>query len=539
MPKPDADAFEAMHPNDRRHLLDAVRRGASRRDVLRMLGLAGMSAAMGGAVFTNATRAFAAEPKKGGSIRVAGYASSTADTLDPAKSSNATDYVRCNFFYNGLASIDETGAPQPALAESFETKDAKVWVFKLRKGVTFHNGKSLTSEDVLFSLKRHLDPSVGSKAQKLAAQMAEIVANGDAEVQITLTGPNADFPTILGTSQFLIVQAGTTDFSKGVGTGPFKLAEFQPGVHSVAVRNENYWGSNGPYLDQIEFFGLADEQARLNALMSGDIQLASAINPRSLAVLEGTGEFDQLITSAGGYTNLIMRLDDGPGKNPDFVLGMKYLMNRDLIRTAIFRGYAEIANDQPIAAANRFHANLPQREFDADKAKFHFGKAGVIGSIIPIVASTAADNSVEMATLMQQEAQKIGVTLDVQRVPSDGYWSNYWMKSAVGFGNINPRPTADLILSQFFLSDADWNESRWKDTNFDKLVIGARGETDNDKRKQMYHDAQELIRDESGVVIPVFATNIDVHSKALKGLKPMMTGSLMGYAFGEHVWLEA
>lgn len=539
MPKPDADAFEALHPNDRRRLLESFRHGASRRDVLAMLGFGGMGLAMSGAVLGGATRAFAAQPKRGGSIRVSGYASSTADTLDPAKTSNATDYVRCNFFYNGLTRIDETGTPQPALAESFESRDAKVWLLKLRKGVTFHDGKSLTSKDVLFSLKRHFDPSVGSKAQKLAAQMAEIVARSDDEVEITLTGPNADFPAILGTSQFLIVQDGTTDFSKGIGTGPFKLAEFRPGVRSVAVRNENYWSDNGPYLDQIEFFGIADEQARVNALLSGDVQLASAINPRSFAALKGTGAFELLQTNAGNYTNLIMRLDEGPGRNPDFVLGMKYLLNRDLIRSAVYRGYAEIANDHPIPASNRFHAALPQRAFDPEKAKFHFGKAGVLGSTIPLVASTAADNSVEMATLMQQGARKIGLTLDVQRVPSDGYWSNYWMKSAVGFGNINPRPTADLLLSQFYLSGADWNESRWKNEKFDGLVVAARAERDEAKRKQIYHDAQELIQNESGVAIPAFSTNIDVHSKALKGLRPMTTGPLMGYAFGEHVWLDA
>nr|WP_244492036.1 ABC transporter substrate-binding protein [Aureimonas sp. AU12] len=519
--------------------MDAVRRGANRRDVLAMLGFAGMGLAMGGSVFAGATRALAAEPRRGGSIRVASYAASTADTLDPAKASNASDYTRCNFFYNGLSRIDETGTAQPELAESFETKDAKVWVFKLRTGVTFHDGKSLTSKDVLFSLKRHLDPALGSKAQKLAAQMAEITANGDSEVQITLSGPNADFPAILGTSQFLIVPDGTTDFTRGIGTGPFKVAEFQPGVRTLATRNENYWRNSGPHLDGIEFFGLADEQARVNALMSGDVQLASTINPRSLAAIEGTGAFDILQTSAGNYTNLITRLDEGPGANPDFVLGMKSLMNRELIKSAIYRGYAEIANDQPIPASNRFHADLPQRAFDPEKARFHFGKAGVLGSTIPVVASPAADNSVEMATLMQQEAGKIGVTLDVQRVPSDGYWSNYWMKSPVGFGNINPRPTADLLLSLFFMSNADWNESRWKNEQFDQLVVGARAETDEDKRRQMYHDAQVLIHEQSGVVIPTFISNLDVHSKSLKGLKPMPTGAMMGYGFGEFVWLDA
>jgi len=311
------------------------------------------------------------------------------------------------------------------------------------------------------------------------------------------------------------------------------------GVRSVAVRNEGYW-RDGPWLDQIEFFGLADESARVNALLSGDVQLASTINPRSVKQLQDTGAFGILDTRAGNYTNLIMRLDAAPGSSPDFVLGMKSLINREQIRSAIYRGYAEIANDHPIPSSNRFYAkDIPQRPFDPDQAKFHFQKAGVLGTTIPVIASPAADDSVEMAVLLQQEAQKIGLTLDVQRVPSDGFWSNYWMKSPVGFGNINPRPTADLLLTLFYKSDAPWNESGWKDGKFDQLLVAARAETDEDKRRQMYHDLQVMVRDGSGVAIPTFISNLDAYTSTLKGLKPMPTGALMGYGFGEYVWLDS
>ena len=110
--------FEAMRPAERRRVLDALRGGATRRDVLGMLGMAGMGLAAGGSVFAHASRALADTPKRGGSIRVAGYTSSTADTLDPAKQTASTDYVRCNLFYNRLTRIDEAGEPQPELAET-------------------------------------------------------------------------------------------------------------------------------------------------------------------------------------------------------------------------------------------------------------------------------------------------------------------------------------------------------------------------------------------------------------------------------------
>ncbi|TGE02270.1 ABC transporter substrate-binding protein [Methylobacterium nonmethylotrophicum] len=540
MSRADADAFETLSHSERGRVLDGLRRGASRRDILSLLGSAGLGLVAGNAVFGGATRALAQTPKRGGHIRVCTYTSSTADTLDPAKQTTASDYVRCNFFYNKLVFIDQTGAPTPELAESFDSPDARTWTFAIRKGVTFHDGKALTPEDVVWSLKRHLDPAVGSKANTLAKQMASVEASGPNEVRIVLTGANADWPMILGTSHFHIVQAGTTDFSKGIGTGPFICKEFTPGVRAMAVRNPNYWRQPGPFLDSIEFFGLADEQARLNALLSGDVQIAAVINPRSLRVIESAGGFNVLETKAGLYTNLIARLDEGPGANPDFVLGMKHLLNRNQIRSAIYRGYAEVANDHPIPSTNRYHAaDIPQRSFDPEKAKFHFGKAGVLGSTIPLVASPAADASVEMAVLLQQEAKKIGLNLDVQRVPSDGYWSNYWMKNNFCFGNINPRPTADLLFSLFFKSDANWNESRWKNETFDQLIVAARAERDEAKRKQMYHDAQVLVHEGAGIGIPTFISNLDVHSGKLKGIRPMPTGGLMGYAFGEYAWLDA
>lgn len=155
-----------------------------------------------------------------------------------------------------------------------------------------------------------------------------------------------------------------------------------------------------------------------------------------------------------------------------------------------------------------------------------------------MVASPAALYSVEMALVMQQTAKGIGIDLDVKRMPADGYWSNHWLNSAVGFGNINPRPSADILLTQFFKSDAQWNESRWKNPKFDQLLVAARAETDLAKRKQMYADMQAMIHAESGIGIPLFLASLDGHTTKLKGFTPIPLGGLMGYNFAEHLWWD-
>lgn len=526
-------------PSESLRVMESLKRGASRRDVLKMLMAGGMQATLAGSLAGTAVSAYAQTPRRGGRIRVAAATAAATDTLDPAKQSNQNDYVRCNMVYNSLFALDGTLTPRPALAESYHTADAKTWILTLRKGVTFHDGKALSPADVVYSVMRHKDPATASKAKVLADQIESVKATGPNEVTVVLTAPNADLPVILGTFHFHIVKDGTTDFSAGIGTGPYKIKEFKPGVRTLVVRNDAYWKPGKPYLDEIEFVGIADESARVNALLSGGMDLVATVNPRAVARVKSTPGYAIFATQSGQYSDLIMRKDTGPGANPDFVMAMKYLFDREQMKKTIALDYAVLGNDQPIDPTNRFYfKELPQRAFDIEKAKFHLQKSGVTGKI-PVVASPAAQYSVEIALVLQQAAQRIGLDLDVKRMPADGYWSNHWLNSPVGFGNVNPRPSADTILTQFFKSDAAWNESRWKNPKFDQLLTAARAETDLAKRKQMYADMQTMIHGEAGIGIPLFLASIDGHSTKLKGLAPIPLGGLMGYSFAENVWLDA
>ncbi|MFK0161698.1 ABC transporter substrate-binding protein [Rhizobium sp. NPDC090279] len=527
------NADEAMVEN-------AIRRGATRRDLLKLMLAGGIATSAAGIVLGRATQAVAATPVSGGALKAAGWSSSTADTLDPAKASLSTDYVRCCSLYNRLTFIDKAGVTQMELAESIESKDAKTWTVKLRKGVTFHDGKDLTADDVVFSLKRHLDPGVGSKVAKIAAQMTSFKAVDKSTIEISLADPNADLPTILALHHFMIVANGTTDFSKGNGTGAFVLETFDPGNRSVVVKNKNYWKSGQPYLDSFEFFAISDDNARVNALLSGDIHFAAAINPRAMKLIDGQSGFTLSKTTSGNYTNLNMRLDMTPGNKKDFVDGMKSLVNREQIVKSALRGLGEVANDQPVSPANIYHnSDLKPKAFDPDKAKFHFQKAGVLGQSIPVIASDAATASIDMAMIIQAAGADIGMKLDVQRVPSDGYWDNYWLKAPIHFGNINPRPTPDILFSLLYASNAPWNESQYKSEKFDGMLVEARGLLDQAKRKQIYGEMQTMIAEEAGTIIPAYISNVDALSSKVNGLEANPLGGMMGYAMAEYLWLQA
>lgn len=524
---------------DDRRVEDAIRRGATRRDLMKMLMAGGVATMAGGTILGRATAAYASTPVSGGFIKVAGASSSTADTLDPAKASNSTDYSRICSIYNRLTFLDSSGAVQMELAKSVESSDAKTWTVSLKSGVTFHSGKSLTAQDVVYSLNRHLDEAVGSKVNSIAAQMESVRAVDDLTVMIELASPNADLPIILALHHFMIVADGATDFTKPDGTGAFKVENFEPGVTSVLVKNENYFKGNGAHLDGFEFFAIRDEPARVNALMSGDVQVASAVKPQSMRLIDSVDSIVALKNTAGNYTNMNMRLDMSPGDNAAFVEGMKYLINREQIEKSVMRGLAVVANDQPVSPASKYYnADLKPRDFDPERAKSLFEKAGVLGQSIPIVCSDAASSSVDMATVIQQAGSTIGMNLDVQRVPADGYWSNYWLKAPIHFGNINPRPTPDILFSLLYAKTAKWNESQFLNDKFDSMLIEARGLLDEEKRTEIYGEMQTMISNEAGTAIPVWLSGVDAMSSKVKGMQTNPLGGLMGYAFAEHIWLE-
>ncbi|MEM9909846.1 MAG: ABC transporter substrate-binding protein [Pseudomonadota bacterium] len=519
---------------------NAIRRGATRRDLIKMLVASGVTVGTASSLVLSADQAVAATPVSGGHLKAAGSSSSTADTLDPAKASLSTDYSRCCAVYNRLTFLNAQGEVEMELAENVESDDAKTWMVTLKSGVEFHDGKPFTSADVVYSLKRHLDPAVGSKVNAIAQQMVEITAKGDLGVEIVLAESNADLPTILSLHHFLIVADGTTDFSKGNGTGSFMMETFEPGVKSIAVKNPNYFKAEGPYLDSFEYFAIPDNNARVNAVLSGDVHIGASIKGRSRRMLENQENAYASVTSSGNYTNLNMRLDMDPGAKEGFVEGMKHLINREVIENSVLRGLATTGNDQPVSPANRYHnTELKPKPFDPEMAKAMFEKAGVIGQTIPLVASDAPTASVEMATVIQQAGSEIGMDFEVQRVPADGYWSQYWLKAPVHFGNINPRPTPDILFSLLYTSDAKWNESQYKSEKFDKMLIEARGTLDEELRKDIYWDMQEMIANDAGTIIPAYLANVDALASSVKGMQPNPLGGQMGYAFAEYIWLEA
>jgi peptide/nickel transport system substrate-binding protein len=206
----------------------------------------------------------------------------------------------------------------------------------------------------------------------------------------------------------------------------------------------------------------------------------------------------------------------------------------------ILRGYGSVGNDMPINGAYPlFDDTIPQREYDADKAAEYYAKSGHDGSPIELlVADVAFPGAVAAAELFQESARKAGIPLEIKRVPNDGYWSEVWNAKPFCASYWGGRTVQDQMYTTAYLSTADWNDTRFKHPEFDEMLFAARGELDPAKKKEIYSKMGRMVRDEGGIILPMFNNVIDAVSDKVGGFVPNPNGELMANFAGSRCWLK-
>ncbi len=479
----------------------------SRREFMARASALGLSMALSPALLTRT--AHASTPKKGGHLRIGLGHGSTSDSLDPATS---TDSFMANLLAqlrNNLINIDENSNPIPELAESWDSSlDMKTWTLKIRKGVEFHNGKSIDADDVVASLTHHRTEESKSPAKVLLKPIQELKTDGKYTVRLTLDNPNADLPYILSWYQLNIMPktADGVDWQSGIGTGAYILERFEPGIEARLKRNPNYWQSGQPNFDRYTQMVIHDDATRTTALKTGEIDVMDRCDPKTVHLLQKVPGIRVEEVTGYAHYSVPMLVNVPPFDNNDVRLALKYCADRESMLKQVLKGHGGVGNDHPISTANRFHADeLPQRKYDPDKAKYHFKKAGYDKLTVPLHAAEAAfGGAVDLAILYKEHAAKAGITINVVREPDDGYWNSVWRKKPWCFCYWNGRPTEDWMFSTAYAAEASWNDMNWKHERFNKLLIEARGERDEAKRREMYVEMQSIVRDEAGVVVPIF-----------------------------------
>lgn len=494
-----------------------TRTGPTRRDLLAGGTALGFGMLGGGLLLPQMARA---EPKRGGHAVFAIGNASTTDSFNPDVTLATFGGVARVTFLDSLYEINSTGEIVPVLVTDASVDDsATEWRLTLKKDVTFHNGKTLTAEDVVNSINLHRAEGSKSPVKSLLVNLEDISAEGDDVVVFKLSAPDVDWPSTLAeyTLSILPSKDGVADWQSGVGTGPYRLISFEPGVSARFERYENDHRSDRGWFDSVEYIAVNDGAARTNAIISGEVHVSSEIEPSLAMRLNNVPNVTVVSRTSPGFSLFDMQTALAPVDNVNVRRALKYAIDRQEFVDKILYGYGTVANDHPIAPTYQFHdPSLEQHSYDPDKAKFYLKEAGLDSLDLDLQVSTSAfTGAVDAALLYSETARAAGINLKPVRVPADGYWATTWAKTPFFGSYWTGRPTEAHIISLAYGKGAAWNATSYANDRLDRLVTEAKGQRDEAKRRELYAEAQRILSVDGPSVIPAFNNMIDAVSNEI------------------------
>ena len=512
----------------------------TRREFVGRTTALGVSAGLASALFGKA--AAAQEAKKGGTIRAGISGGESTNSLDPALAASPVPINHCSTWGEMLCDVTPDGQIAWRIAEEGSVSpDAMEWTFKIRQGVEFHNGKTVTAEDVIATFKRHTDEKAQSGALGIVQGISEMKAEGD-KIVLKLSSGNTDLPYLLADYHLAIQPNGGVDNpAEGIGAGPYKVESFEPGVRTVFSKFANYFDSEVGHADSVEILTINDNTARTAALQSGQIHMMNRVDPKIAELLKGAPSLVVKQTPGRGHFVFIMHCDKAPFDNNDLRMALKLSIKRQEMVEKILGGLGSMGNDFPINSAYPlFDDTIPQREYDAAAAAEAYKKSGHDGSpIILRSAPGAFPGAVDAANLFAASANAAGIPLQVQIEPDDGYWSNVWNVQPFCASYWGGRPVQDQMYTTAYLSTADWNDTKFKNAHFDELLVAARAELDETKKKAEYSEMANIVRDEGGLILPMFNDFVDGVREEIGGWVDDPNGELSGGRALSRCWLNA
>jgi len=492
-----------------------------------------------------ATGAYAqSQPKRGGTLRLGLAGANTSDSWDGRTHSDTYMILMGHgCVFDCLTEVNAAGALVGELAESWEASpDAKVWTFDLRKGVTFHNGKPFGADDVIASMRMHVAEDSKSAAKPLVSAITDMEKLSEHQMRFTLAAGNADFPYLMSDYHLLIFPDGMIEeaIANGIGTGLYKVESFDPGVRTVVSRVDgHYKDGRAGWFDSIEAIAINDASARMNALMTGQVDAVNRVDYKTEPLMRANPNVEIFEVTGNQHYTFPMRADMEPFTDVNIRKALKYGIDRREMVDKILLGHGAVGNDHPIGPANQFyHAELEQLAYDPDRARFHLKEAGLDSLAVDLSASDAAFvGAVDASLLFQASAKAAGIEINVIQEPADGYWSNVWLVKPWCACYWSGRATEDWMFSTAYESGVPWNDTRWENARFQELLLIGRAELDTDRRRQIYHEMQEIISTEGASIIPMYANYVDANStKLAHGPDIGSLWQMDGSRIGERWW---
>jgi peptide/nickel transport system substrate-binding protein len=517
----------------------------TRRDALRgalagsvLVTAGGVLAACGSEDVDVPTRDFGASSLKnvrsGGSLRVGVAGGGADDSIDAHIPATVPDISRVFQLYEPLADRDINSDFELVLAESIEPeKGAEAWTIRLKPGITFHNGKPVTADDVLFSLRRITDPK-DPKTGEASISYIDLDRSRKLDkrtVRLQLKFANVGFPDDLG-QYFNSIVPTDYDPKKPVGTGPFMFDSFTPGERSVFKKNPDYWRDGLPRVDEVTIIDFPDDTPRVNALLSGQVDAITNLPPGQIAQVKSNDQFKVLISETGGWQPFTMRVDQAPFKDVKVRQAMRLLVDREQMISQVLSGQGRVANDLYSPYDPAYNSDLPQRKQDLDQAKSLLRQAGQSDLRVELVTSPVFQGIVEAAQVIAEQAKGAGVAINVRKVDTGTFYGDNYLSWTFAQDFWATRTYLSQV-AQGSLPESPYNETHWKDPEFLDLIGQARAELDDDKRTDLLKAAQKIEWERGGLIVWSFSNQIDAYNTTVGGFAPAKSGfPLTNYGFG-------
>jgi peptide/nickel transport system substrate-binding protein len=504
------------------------------------LGIGSLLAACGGSTSTTG-QSSGGTPKRGGTLRVGLSGGAGSDTLNPFVPFTFPDYARVPNLFDYLVDFDLNSSPKLALAEEITPNhDATEWTIRIKDGVTFHNGKKLTAEDVKYSLQQVVNPKApGITAALVTTMNAKAIKVLDARtIRVPFSRPYSYFIDTLMSWGFPVVPVGF-DPKRPVGTGPFKYVSFSPGQQSTFKRNDDYWQSGFPYVDELIITDYPDETSQVNALTSGSVDLIGNLTPPSIPTVQSSG--GQVTTARSAtWMPIMCRVDAAPFSDIRVRKALKLVADRKQILESAYGGHGVVGNDLYSIWDRNYNHTIPQREQDIEQAKFLLKQAGQPNLTATFVAAPTAAGATQAVQVFAQQAAAAGIKMNINQVtvttlfgPNYSKWpfaNSYW-----------PYWPYLPNVAAIDLPGAIYNETHFykAPTKYPALYAEALKTLDATRRKEIAYEMQSIYHDWSGYVIPVFPDRIDANSGKVHGVQESKKDTGYGWHYYDfkRMWL--
>ena len=435
-------------------------------------------------------------------LRVAFAAGGSRENLDPHVQPQFIDQARARACFDTLAGWSQQMTPEPRLAQSWESDATGTrWNVRLRE-TRFHDGRPLTANDVLYSLRRITAPATAGSAASGFSGVDHTASRAvsDREVEIALKAPNFLFPLEWAAPGAEIVPAGATDFTRPIGCGPFRYESFTPGGPALYSAYEGFWGGSPPSRE-LEFVPIDDENARLGALLSGQIAYAHDLRAASAAQLAGDGRVRVLSAPDGVSQFLALKVDRPPFNDPRLVDAVRYGIDRDALARVVLLGRGQPGNDVFGRGLQYFDNSEPVIPRDLDRARAQVAAARATGLAFELQTSGADPNFEPASTLIAQQLGEIGLKVTPRTLPSPTYYATIRTTGVASHTNTGTLPISDYMGRFMTSTQTNYNFTGFRDPEIDRLYATALAAGDDAARSAALASAQDIYRDRSGKLV--------------------------------------